>query len=472
VNVVIPLPLPLSNCMKRFLLFTTVFLLAINACPEDRSFSRWTFSPEIGINKFDGDALQALTSAFISTASNLSYGGSIEYAITPVFGLSVGYFSLPFKGIYTSPEDTFSTKLNDVSLSATINISRLIFPNTTAKLYINGSIGFGYSKYNYSVQSVPNPSADPLSPAYGNSGSIPVTLSLEYNISKSASLGAKVRYITYTKDNLEGVKVYQGVTNDRIVMGSLFLSYKLGANKKDHLRNIKMNEFTPDEGLTLARLNSDRINKLDKDLKKLDKKVDYQGRRIDSIAQFLSDDGPDSDGDGVPDVRDKSPNTPPNTPVDFWGRALKINYGNISDDANSENSPNISNRSGKMKNRKANSGADSDSGCNCDDVPAVYFDFDRMELDDNALIVISKIVKKMKEDPSLYVEVRGYCDYIGKSPYNETLSKRRAERVKTEMVKIWKIPANHILVNGKGKIIEPRIKYKPNRRCDFFFDRQ
>lgn len=455
--------------MKRFLLFVFLLVFITSVYPEDKQFSRWSLSPEFGVVKFDGDALQPTTSAFLNTTNTFGYGANIEYAITPIWGMSFDYFTLPFKGIYTSPVDTFSTKLTNYNVSATVNISRMIFPQTTAKLYVNVSFGIGFANYKFDVKPVLSTAA-PLTPAYGNSLIIPMTISVEYNLTKSVSFGAKVRYLTSTRDNLEGIKMTQGATNDRLMMGSLFLSYKLGANKKDHLRNIKMNEFTPDEGLTLARLNSERINKLDKDLKKLDKKVDYQGKRIDSIAQFLSDDGPDSDGDGVPDVRDKSPNTPPNTPVNFWGRPLKINYGNISDDASSENNQNVSNRSRKTNNRKTNSSYD--SGCNCDDVPAVYFDFDRIELDDNALIIISKIVKKMKEDPSLYVEVRGYCDYIGKNPYNETLSKRRAERVKAEMVKVWKVPANHILVNGKGKIIEPRIKYKPNRRCDFFFDRQ
>jgi outer membrane protein OmpA-like peptidoglycan-associated protein len=58
---------------------------------------------------------------------------------------------------------------------------------------------------------------------------------------------------------------------------------------------------------------------------------------------------------------------------------------------------------------------------------------------------------------------------MGVNPYNNLLSQRRSDRVKAEMVKMWKIPADHIIANGKGKVIEPRIKYRPNRRCDFFF---
>lgn len=430
--------------MKRFLIFVFVILFTTIVYPESKDFSRWTFSAEGGLNKFDGDISQASVSVFPTSVTSATYGANVEYAINPIWGISLDGYYLPFKGHYSSPAADISTQLYNSNISATINFTRLIFPQSNSKIYVCGSLGLGFAYYKYNVI----PANFVLDPGYGMAGSVPFTFSIEYNISKSIALGLKAHYIAYTKDNLEGVisRSYQGVTNDRIAALTAFVSYKIGANKKDHLRNIRMNEFSPDEGLSLAKLNSDRINKLDKELKKLDKKVDYQGRRIDSIAKFLSNDGPDSDGDGVPDVRDMDPNTPPNTPVDFWGKALPQNnetktYTSI-------------------------------STSNCDDVPAVYFNFDRADLDNGALETISKIAAKMKADPNLYVEVRGYCDYIGKNPYNEGLSKRRAERVKAEFVKIWKIPADHIIANGKGKIIEPRIKYRPNRRCDFFFDKQ
>jgi len=278
---------------------------------------------------------------------------------------------------------------------------------------------------------------------------------LEYNFSKPLSLGANLHYRAYNKDDLEGVKAlnYKGVTNDFIGAGTLFLRYKFHSGSKDHLRNIKMDRYAPDEALVLARLNAERINKLDTAqnklnsginrldtaLAKLESKVDFHASRLDSLYVILSNDGPDTDNDGVPDVRDLEPDTPPNTPVDFWGKTLKIPVSFSVTVASAE------------------------------DVPAVYFDFDRFTLDDNALVAISKIAAKMKKDPGLFLEVRGYCDYSGNNPYNQQLSQRRSDRVKTELVDVWKIPADHIVANGKGKVIEPRLSYRPSRRCDFFF---
>jgi outer membrane protein OmpA-like peptidoglycan-associated protein len=55
----------------------------------------------------------------------------------------------------------------------------------------------------------------------------------------------------------------------------------------------------------------------------------------------------------------------------------------------------------------------------------------------------------MKKDPSLKVELDGHSDVVGMERYNKNLSVKRAERVKTAMVKAG-IAANRITVKGFG----------------------
>jgi len=75
----------------------------------------------------------------------------------------------------------------------------------------------------------------------------------------------------------------------------------------------------------------------------------------------------------------------------------------------------------------------------------------------------------LKSDPSLYIEVKGYCDKLDTESQNNLLSQRRSDRVKAELVNYWKIPYNHIITNGNTNIAESRLKSRPNRRCDIFF---
>ncbi len=463
--------------MKRYLLLVFCITLSLVLFSQSKAISRWSVTAEYGYNYFDGDINQDLTNIFPTSLRDITYGASIEYALTPIWGLSLDYYYFPLRAKTSSPVPILvSTDLNTGCFNATINFTRWIFPHTKSRIYVNGSIGIGFAYYNYNVlnqsdgsvvlpsdmytdlkySNSPRPIL--LKDKYGLAGTVPVTFSVEYNFSNPLAIGAKIHYRAYTKDNLEGVTYlnWDGVTNDFIAAGTLFLRLKFNSIKKNHLRNITWDEYEPDQGLILAKELATKLDKLKNKVDTIGAKVDSLMPRVAKLENILSNDGPDSDGDGVPDVRDLSPNTKPNTAVDFWGRPLALSNNNLLDDGTKN--PNNVNPADVSKNK-----------ISWDDVPAVYFDFDRIDLDNDALITISKVAAKMKTDPTLFVEVRGYCDYMGNQPYNNLLSQRRSDRVKAELVKVWGIPFDRIISNGKGKVLEPRIKYRPNRRCDFFF---
>ncbi len=455
--------------MKRILLLFFFISVILNTFSETTGFSRWSITAEYGYNYFGGDINQNIINYIPTTFTDITYGGNIEYALNPVWGLALDAYYLPLRAKGKNQTTmNINTNLITSDFNVTINFTRWIFPHTKSKFNFNGSIGIGYAYYTVDIR-YPDGTAIPGGDTYfdsKNSGmlrpihlyengqlmktglatSIPITFSLEYNFSNPLSIGAKVHYRAFAKDNLEGATELNtdGISNDYIAAGTLFLRYKFNSKNKLHLRNITWDEFEPNEALLLAQKLDIKVDKLNNRVDTLNNKVDSILPRIAKLENLLSNDGPDEDGDGVPDVRDNSANTPPNTAVDFWGKPLQVATTNLSNK----------------------------SGINLpDDIPAVYFDFDQIELDNDALITIQKIAAKMITDPTLYVEVRGYCDYAGNNPYNNLLSQRRSDRVKAEMVNVWGIPFDHIIPNGKGKIIEPRSKYRPNRRCDFFFGR-
>ena len=480
--------------MKRLLLFFITLSLTITAFSQSKGFSRWSFTPEYGYNYFDGDINQDLLNIFPTSFRDITYGGTIECAMTPVWGLALDGYFFPLRAKNTNPAPIYiNTDLYTSDINVTINFTRWIFPQSKSKVYVNGSIGLGFAYYKYNVRYL---NQDPVLPTdaannslilihdnnnqpmkYGLAGSCPVTFSLEYNFSKPLAIGAKVHYRAYTKDNLEGVTHlnWDGVTNDYIAAGTIYLRYKFASIRRNHLRNILFDVYDPDKGLLLAKDLEGKLNKLKNRVDTIGAKVDSLIPRVARLESLLSNDGPDADGDGVPDVRDKEMNTPPNTPVDFWGKALLINPYSAGNPYAPTTGGNANSTTNTIGGAYVGGGNKPDAKHNAiyipDDVPAVYFDFDQIELDDAALISISKVAAKMKSDPTLYVEVRGYCDYLGNNPYNNLLSQRRSDRVKAELVKVWGVPFDHIISNGKGKVIEPRVRYKPNRRCDFFYGR-
>lgn len=428
--------------MRKFLVVVFVFSLVTTVFSQSQGFSRWSLTAEYGYNQFDGDINQDLTNIFPSSLRDITYGGTLEFAMTPIWGLAADYYYFPLRANNSIPAALINTNLHTTDLNVTINFTRLIFPKTKSKFYINGSLGLGLAAYNIDVQpaTVMFPQVDYYAVT------VPVTFSAEYNMSRPLALGARVHYRSYSKDNLEGVRQlnWAGVTNDFIGAGTIYLRYKFRSVSKSHLRNISWDIYEPDQGLEIARNLEKKYDELTKKVETIDAKVDSLIPRIDRLEKILVVDGPDADGDGVPDARDMEPATSANTGVDFWGRRIQTD---------AQGKPKLTGQGVNLP----------------EDVPAVYFDFDQIELDDDALITIRQIAMKMKADPGLYVEIRGYADNVGSNPYNNLLAQRRTDRVKAELINVWKIPADHIIPNGKGKIIEPRSKYRPNRRCDFFF---
>ncbi len=449
--------------MKKIILIILILLPTI-IFSQEKKISRWSFMPEYGYNVFDGDINQDLFNVIPTSFRDITFGANIEYALTPIWGLGIDGYYFPLRARNNNPTSiSINTNLYNTNFLTTINFTRLIFPNTKSKLFVLGSLGIGMAYYEYNLfyypSNIPIQKEDNFSGTLirtqnengvmdnGISISVPVTFSFEYNFSKPFAIGAKVQYRSYAKDNLEGVAAlnWSGVTNDYIGAGTVYLRYKFNSIKRNHLRNMTMKQWEPEESLALiADLKKDLAG-LKNRIDTVEKKVKDLTPRVQKLEDMINNVGPDSDNDGVIDLRDLDPNTPANTVVDFYGKTLPIQVAE------------------KEKGKK------SDIPNYIDDILGVYFDFDRTELDDDALITIRKIANRMQKDTSLLVEVRGYCDFLGDVTYNEKLSLRRSERVKKELVKVWGIDADKIIANGKGKIIQPQIQYRPNRRCDFFF---
>ena len=64
----------------------------------------------------------------------------------------------------------------------------------------------------------------------------------------------------------------------------------------------------------------------------------------------------------------------------------------------------------------------------------VQFAFDKAELSDAAQTALATIIKELKENPNLTVDLEGFTDQTGARDYNVTLSQRRVESVRRFLV--------------------------------------
>jgi len=65
----------------------------------------------------------------------------------------------------------------------------------------------------------------------------------------------------------------------------------------------------------------------------------------------------------------------------------------------------------------------------------VFFDFDKSNLTQEAREIVTAAVKTAKDRGAVRIIVTGHTDTVGSLRYNQALSERRANSVKTEMVK-------------------------------------
>ena len=97
----------------------------------------------------------------------------------------------------------------------------------------------------------------------------------------------------------------------------------------------------------------------------------------------------------------------------------------------------------------------------------VLFGFDRWNLADAAQNSLATLVKELKENDRLMVELVGYTDPVGTAEYNVQLSQRRVEAVRRffaqQGVELWRIDSlgmGHILDKGLPNDKKRRVTVK------------
>ncbi len=464
----------LSNQLKSIVILLVIPVVLFS---QNNKFSHWSVLADYGYLFYDGDVNSDYKGPFPSKLTNQVIGLNVSYSIDPIWGLELSGSLFPIKGKSVGIVPLYiNTNVYNVDFSGAINLSKLIFPDTRAKLQLLGGVGFGTGVYTYDVRNLADMSAITASQTYVDENyngqvrsvailngtnikksdfaiSFPLYVALEYNLNKPLSLGLRLNYRVYNKDNLEGVTYLSdvGSKTDEAGFGSVYLRYKIGATKTEHVRNITMEEYRPDKALVQIEKMKKDISGIKVRIDSVESKVNDMAPRLEKVEAMIQNVGPDSDNDGVIDIRDQEPNTPTGTVVDFNGKAMLNFVENV---------------------QKAKSTGPGAAIAAMYDVPTVYFEFDRVNLNDQALIVIKKVANAMKNDSTLMVEVRGFTDNSGDKVYNDKLSLHRAERVKEELVKIWNITENRIIANGKGQVAHPQALYSPNRCCEFYFNKE
>ena len=158
-------------------------------------------------------------------------------------------------------------------------------------------------------------------------------------------------------------------------------------------------------------------------------KIVYETREVEKVVEVAA---ADSDGDGIPDNRDKCPNTIQGAKVDGDGCLLTnqtITFNNIG------------------------------------------FELNSAKLTATSRPLVDRLVKALKSQTNFYVEIAGHTDSTGSAEYNETLSDERAKAVRQYLIDNG-VAAERLTARGYGEVVpvasnETSSGRAMNRRVEF-----
>lgn len=133
---------------------------------------------------------------------------------------------------------------------------------------------------------------------------------------------------------------------------------------------------------------------------------------------------PDGDGDGVPDYRDECPNTPRGASVDANGCETDGDSDGVVDSQD------------RCPNTRAGAQVDI-NGCEIREeiqLQGVNFETNSDRLVAGTEGVLRDAAATLQRNPTIRVEVAGHTDSDGAADYNESLSQRRAETVRDYLI--------------------------------------
>jgi len=465
--------------------------------------NHWSLSGHLGIGLLDGDQRQPWSAIFPRSAIRLNFGFNVEYTVNPIWGVYLEYLYNPYggqapyvnnlynqHGYWSHIQHDFKGINHEISAGVSLNLLNL-FTKCRSQIfnwYLN--VGGGVSLYKMLEHEHLNNDSLGTLPLWttknnkGRSFSIPIGTTLEVNATRWLAVLLNVQYRIHFQDKYDGA--IMGNQNDNTAYGGIGLRWKINSlshRNRDHVRDMAMCNWERTDAEKEAKRNAARLDKADNRIDSLAAKVRNLDVRVTALEKDMGN-LRDSDGDGVPDIFDEEPNTPPNTPVNARGQAIgepgsgRGVYPDGVIDGNGRNStgPGTYIPAGeKTPKGTISPGAvytgkgEIYYGENVD-LASVYFATGKFHISETSHATLSTIARRLQAYPEYKVEIHAYCDEQGvKTNYeNQKLSENRAKKVRDTLVKRYGVDANRIkVVQGHGVIMgAPTIDYMPNRRAD------
>ncbi|MDN5288859.1 MAG: OmpA family protein [Mucilaginibacter sp.] len=348
---------------------------------------------------------------FTKATEQVGYGFYIKNQILPSLGIQADFLRGKVKGenSQTSANGTvytqFSTNLNwSAALSANITLANINW--SYDKPFVQPYLTLGFGTMNYTPKITPPGGQETNFRTTGGKSSInevfiPIGLGLKFDIAPGINLdlGYQVNFVQ--SDNFDGYNY--GSTNDRFSYAHIGLEFALGSSKKP-----QMATHNPVSSMRKEYLWENQQTKT-----LLQQEIDAEKAKNNQLRNDLNTTNAnlaklttDSDGDGVVDVNDKCPDTPPNTKVDGSGCPLAKPVIYVTEE---------------------------DRKVVKDAIKNLEFDLGKSTIRAHSLPSLDRVASLLVEK-NFSLKLAGHTDNTGSKDLNMRLSKDRAESIKSYLV--------------------------------------
>lgn len=408
---------------KNLLIFSLSIFATVVSFAQDSTdvskvdeYNKWSI--ELGVGQSKG--IKPYSEGYFASSPNKVLGSitvnhfdlGVRYMFSPRFGLKLDGAYDNLKNLSDESLD-FEMRQIRIGLQGVINAARL--------LNIQESLGRFGMLFHGGVQ------VAQMTPQMGINegrsewnGGIMVGFTPEFRITKNLALTADFTLVSNVRQHFNWDGAYSDPNNN--LAGSMYtstlgLSYSFGSHKIH-------GDFA-----TITSKQQEEINALEK--------------RVGQIENDMSD----SDQDGVPDYLDAEPNSIAGVAVDTKGRMVDINQNGVPDELEKYlNNTYVTNQN---YTNDANSSEIVKKFIN-DGYVATYFDFDKKQPTNVSTEGIDFIRTYLLNNPTASVDIIGYADEIGNTPYNNNLANDRATNVKNILMKAG-ITSERLNVISKGE---------------------
>ncbi len=401
------------------------------------------------------------TNDFINPQYTLGYGANIRYQLNHYLGIQADFLRGKLKGnqdrkdgngglpAASRPISSFKTDLHYAgSVSGVFafgNINWLRVKNTVVP-YV--SVGAGYMAFDVKIiktgttNEITYDAHSPITQFF-----VPVAAGVKIDLSNLINLDLGYRMHFVDGDNLDGSPYYRTtpaisstVHKDKFGYAFAGLEFTLGKKTKQKML-------------------------FDNPAARVDK---YLQNQVDTVKANQEKMMLDSDGDGVPDMLDKEPNTPNGCPVDVHGVSRDTDGDGVPDCKDKELvtptqcQPVDADGVGKCPEPDCckNMVAKDTNACNLGDLPSIAFKGNSNRLSNDAKAMLATVGSKLKGNAVCSITVTGYPMA---SKASQALCNKRLELLKSYLVENEGISADRIETNcepGGGDANTVDIKSK------------